>query len=139
VEIKKKALVLPFQRVTKISITPFDYSMSLHAMTIEKLMFSLPAIFTIGPEDTMEALMKYAVLLTGESDGNTPVPVSRGSVAVAASRNSIQALVKGIVEGEARSIVSTLTMEELFRERQVFKSKVIESVQSELSQFGLRM
>jgi flotillin len=29
-----------------------------------------------------------------------------------------------------------MTMEELFRERKVFKDKVIQSVQSELDQFG---
>lgn len=54
VKIQKKAFVLPFQRVTKISITPFDFSMSLHAMTSEKLKFSLPAVFTIGPRGERE-------------------------------------------------------------------------------------
>jgi hypothetical protein len=37
VQIKKKALVYPFQKVTKFSITPFDFSMQLQAMTVEKL------------------------------------------------------------------------------------------------------
>ncbi|KAL8739655.1 MAG: hypothetical protein Q9184_008577, partial [Pyrenodesmia sp. 2 TL-2023] len=32
-----------------------------------------------------------------------------------------------------------MTMEEIFKERQVFKTKVIENVQSELNQFGLRI
>jgi hypothetical protein len=31
---------MPFQKVTKISITPFDFSMALQAMTSEKLQFS---------------------------------------------------------------------------------------------------
>ena len=44
-----------------------------------------------------------------------------------------------IIEGETRSLVSTMTMEEVFRERGVFKRKVIEGVQGELDQFGLRM
>lgn len=127
----------PFQKVTKISITPFDFSMSLQAMTVEKLKFSLPAVFTIGPADNMEALEKYAVLLTGESDGRSPPPAAKGAVAVAAGRNHVQDIVKGIIEGETRSIVSTMTMEELFRERKVFKDKVIQQVQSELDEFGL--
>lgn len=58
-------------------------------------------------------------------------------MAVAAGRNHVQDIVKGIIEGETRSIVSTMTMEELFRERKVFKDKVIQQVQSELDQFGL--
>ncbi|KAF2796550.1 hypothetical protein K505DRAFT_271161 [Melanomma pulvis-pyrius CBS 109.77] len=137
VMIKKKALVYPFQKVSKISITPFDFSMSLQAMTIEKLKFSLPAVFTIGPADTLEALEKYAVLLTGESDGRPATAATKGNVAVSAGRNHVQDIVKGIIEGETRSIVSTMTMEELFRERKVFKDKVIQQVQSELDQFGL--
>ncbi|KAF1963450.1 hypothetical protein CC80DRAFT_486834 [Byssothecium circinans] len=134
--IKKKALVYPFQKVSKISITPFDFSMALQAMTVEKLKFSLPAVFTIGPADTPEALEKYAVLLTGESDGRPTAPAAKGAVAVA-SGSHVSDIVKGIIEGETRSIVSTMTMEELFRERKVFKDKVIQQVQSELDQFGL--
>lgn len=44
VKICKKCIVYPFQKVTKISITPFDFSMALQAMTSEKLQFSLPAV-----------------------------------------------------------------------------------------------
>ncbi|KAF2711740.1 flotillin domain-containing protein [Pleomassaria siparia CBS 279.74] len=136
VMIKKKALVYPFQKVTKIRITPFDFSMSLQAMTIEKLKFSLPAVFTIGPADNLEALEKYAVLLTGgEAEGRPKAADAKGNVAVSAGH--VQDIVKGIIEGETRSIVSTMTMEELFRERKIFKDKVIQQVQSELDQFGL--
>lgn len=113
--------------------------MNLTAMTVEKLKFSLPAVFTIGPADNMESLQKYAVLLTGESDGRPTAPASQGAVSVAAGRNHVQDIVKGIIEGETRSIVSTMTMEELFRERKVFKDKVIQQVQSELAEFGLRI
>ncbi|KAH7390593.1 hypothetical protein BKA66DRAFT_510662 [Pyrenochaeta sp. MPI-SDFR-AT-0127] len=137
VTIKKKAFVYPFQKVSKISITPFDFSMTLQAMTIEKLKFSLPAVFTIGPSDSLEALEKYAVLLTGESDGRPTQTAAKGAVTVGEGRSHVQDIVKGIIEGETRSIVSTMTMEELFRERKVFKDKVIQQVQSELDQFGL--
>ena len=94
VRIVKKCFVFPFQKVTKLSITPFDFSMSLQAMTSEKLQFSLPAVFTIGPLDEQEALMKYAVLLTGDSDGQ--VATNRGTVAT--GRNHVQDIVKGIIE-----------------------------------------
>ena len=95
VKIVKKCFVLPLQKVTKISITPFDFSMSLQAMTSEKLQFSLPAVFTIGPLDEVEALVKYAVLLTGDSDGQGH-SAARG--AVATGRNHVQDIVKGIIE-----------------------------------------
>ena len=37
VKIVKKALVLPWQRYSTISISPFDLEIALQAMTIEKL------------------------------------------------------------------------------------------------------
>ncbi|GAB7348368.1 hypothetical protein MBLNU459_g6807t1 [Dothideomycetes sp. NU459] len=128
--IKKKAFVMPFQKVTKISITPFDFSMTLQAMTSEKLKFSLPAVFTIGPKDDLAALTKYAVLLTGNSDGQPAAP-RQGTVST--GRNH------GIIEGETRSIVSTMTMEEIFNKRSIFKEHVIKNVQTELDQFGMHI
>lgn len=101
-------------------------------MTIEKLQFALPAVFTIGPDDEPDSLKNYAKILTGKGDAHH-------SGATATGRSHVQDIVKGIIEGETRSIVSGMTMEEIFKERQVFKTKVIENVQSELNQFGLRM
>jgi flotillin len=140
VRITKKCFVMPFQKVTKISITPFDFSMALQAMTSEKLQFSrkfrilpylqarssltnhtVPAVFTIGPHDDKVSLEKYAVLLTGDSDGQVS---SRGSGTIATGRNHVQDTVKGIIEGETRSIVSNMTMEELFNNRRLFKAQV---------------
>ena len=101
-------------------------------MTIEKLQFALPAVFTIGPDDEPDSLKNYAKILTGKRDAHQ-------SGATVTGRSHVQDIVKGIIEGETRSIVSGMTMEEIFKERQVFKNKVIENVQSELNQFGLRM
>lgn len=104
--------------------------MNLQAMTIEKLQFALPAVFTIGPDNNMEALKKYALLLSeAETTGSTS----------SSKTNHVQDIVKGIIEGETRVIVSGMTMEEIFKERQIFKAKVIENVQNELDQFGLRI
>ena len=99
-------------------------------MTIEKLSFALPAVFTIGPNsDDLQAIVKYATLLTGGGKDGTKT----------SGQGHVQDIVKGIIEGETRVIVSSLTMEEIFRERQIFKQKVIQNVQEELSQFGLKM
>ncbi|MCJ1474113.1 hypothetical protein MMC13_002771 [Lambiella insularis] len=136
VRITKTAMVWPFQRSARISISPFDFEISLQAMTIEKLQFSLPAVFTIGPDDNPAALKKYAMLLTGNADGTAAggsrTPTQTG-------RAHVQTIVKGIIEGETRVIVSGMTMEEIFKERQMFKTKIIENVQTELDQFGLKI
>ena len=106
-------------------------------MSAEKISARIPAVFTIGPEpENGESLKKYALLLSGsphdseKSKGKTIQPTTRGHV---------QDIVKGIIEGETRVIVSQMSMNEIFRERQVFKQKVIDNVQSELNQFGLRI
>jgi flotillin len=97
----------------------------------------VPAVFTIGPHDDKASLEKYAVLLTGDSDGQ--VSAKGNSRTIATGRNHVQDIVKGIIEGETRSIVSNMTMEELFNNRRLFKAQVIECVQNELDQFGLRI
>jgi flotillin len=137
VRIAKKALIKPWQKCTRISISPFDFSLNLQAMTMEKLQFALPAVFTIGPDNNLEALKKYALLLSGNPDG-TSSNKQRGPI-MPTKRNHVQDIVKGIIEGETRVIVSSMTMEEIFKERQIFKQKVIDSVQHELNQFGLRI
>lgn len=107
--------------------------MNLQAMTKEKLQFLLPVVFTVGPdvnarganataadtpqdetgghdkEDRGDALMKYAMLLT---DAN-------------ASAQHLENIVKGIIEGETRVIVSNLTMEEIFTGREEFSESKI--------------
>src|ERR1700722_10326351 len=102
-------------------------------MTMEKLQFALPAVFTIGPSNDFEALKKYAMLLACKE--NT---APKGAIRPGES-NHVRNIVKGIIEGETRVIISGMTMEQVFKERKMFKDKVIENVQHELEQFGLRI
>lgn len=93
--------------------------MNLQAMTREKLQFLLPVVFTVGPdvnqrgaaagqaprdtgnvehnpEDHGDALMKYAMLLAdAEREAKS---ASKGM--------HIENIVKGIIEGETRVLVS---------------------------------
>lgn len=99
-------------------------------MTKEKLQFLLPVVFTVGPdvnsrgansktpaaearheaqEDQGDALLKYAMLLTEDS--------SRREKAHA---DHLANIVTGIIEGETRVIISSMTMEEIFTEREDF-------------------
>ncbi|KAH6897130.1 hypothetical protein B0T10DRAFT_176628 [Thelonectria olida] len=151
VKITKAAWVWPFQRCTRFSVQPHDYAMDLQAMTREKLQLNIPVIFTVGPdvnqrgantrdgvvddeeavhlEDRGDALMKYAMLLAD----------SEGSSKRSDQRLHLENIVKGIIEGETRVLVSSMTMEEIFSEREVFKKRVFRNIQGELSKFGLRI
>ncbi|KAG6359959.1 hypothetical protein INS49_011013 [Diaporthe citri] len=144
VKISKSAWIYPFQRCTRFSVQPHDYAMNLQAMTKEKLQFLLPVVFTVGPdvnarganakaggnagrghtqEDRGDSLMKYAMLLT---DTN-----AKGKNTTAFLEN----IVKGIIEGEVRVLVSSMTMEEIFTEQR----RIFRNIQSELDQFGLKI
>lgn len=165
VKICKAAWVLPFQKCQRFSIKPRDYAMNLQAMTKEKLQFLLPVVFTVGPdinqrgantrggpvteqadnisgsgnvhggeahdlharEDRGDALMKFSMLLAD----------AVGAKNVASQ--SVDNIVKGIIEGETRVLVSSMTMEEIFAEREEFKRRIFRNIQSELGQFGLRI
>lgn len=107
-------------------------------MTQEKLMLIVPVVFTIGPEDAPEPLKKYASLLTGTSDGADPTTAGTPA-GNADGRNNVRRIVRGIIEGETRVLVSTMTAEEVFTNRALFKANVTNNVQTELSKFGLIM
>ncbi|TGJ78332.1 hypothetical protein E0Z10_g10438 [Xylaria hypoxylon] len=147
--ITKASWVLPFQRCTRFSVQPHDYAMNMQAMTKEKLQFLLPVVFTIGPdvnsrganskfvadsssgdhaqeEDRGDALMKYAMLLADSSEKD------KGT-------QYLENIVKGIIEGETRVLVSSMTMEEIFTEREEFKRRIFHNIQGELNQFGLKI
>ncbi|KAM3503990.1 hypothetical protein MY10362_003858 [Beauveria mimosiformis] len=155
VRITKSAWVWPLQRCTRFSVQPQDYAMDLLAMTKEKLQFALPVVFTVGPdvdsrganttaaaaavaegddhlarEDRGDALTKYAMLLSQSDD-------TKGGGDD--KRRHLANIVKGIIEGETRVLVSSMTMEEIFSEREMFKRRIFRNIQAELDQFGLRI
>lgn len=101
----------------RFTIQPRDYPMNLRAMTKEKLQFELPVVFTVGPdvnqrgdnsdtpdthgeitddrEDRGDALMKYSMLLA--------------SAETTEGHAHIESIVKGIIEGETRVLVSSMS------------------------------
>ncbi|KAK6587161.1 hypothetical protein PZA11_000451 [Diplocarpon coronariae] len=116
-----------------------------------KLQFLLPVVFTVGPdvnqrganagqppgdgvkieksrEDHGDSLMKYAMLLADvETNQDYAVKEHLGNI------------IRGIIEGETRVLVSSMTMEEIFGQREQFKKAISKNIQGELSQFGLKI
>lgn len=120
----KKAWVHPWQKCRVISMNPFDLEIDIQATSKEKLSFLLPVILTVGPDENHENLIKYAKTLTGLPDQG---------------RRDCQRIVKGIVEGEIRGRVSALTLEEVFKDRQLFQNEVVQQVQRDLHDLGLKI
>ncbi|KAL5698437.1 Flotillin-like protein 4 [Ranunculus cassubicifolius] len=122
IKIAKKAWIFPGQSSTKFDVSPVNYTFNIQAMSVEKLPFGLPAVFTIGPRvDDRDSLFKYARLIS---------PHDKLS-------NHVKELVQGIIEGETRVLAAAMTMEEIFKGTKEFKHEVFGKVQLELNQFGL--
>jgi flotillin len=129
VVVTKACVKYPLQVATKIDVSPHNYEFSLHAMSSEKLQFLLPGVFTIGPNlenpsgdgTVSKNLEKYAMFL-GSADQ--------------ARRDDI---IKGIIEGEVRVQSAQMTLEEIFKDRVSFKKGIVDAIQVELDQFGLKV
>ncbi|XP_042501107.1 flotillin-like protein 3 [Macadamia integrifolia] len=122
IKLEKKSWIFPGQSCRVVDVSPVNYTFEVQAMSSEKLPFLLPAVFTIGPRaDDKESLLKYARLLSPHERMSTDV----------------RELVQGIIEGETRVLVASMTMEEVFKGTKDFKREVFEKVQLELNQFGL--
>lgn len=122
VKLAKKAFIWPLQKCTCFDVSPINYIYELIAMSAEKLLFKLPAVFTIGPYvDDMPALLLYAKLMSQHKKNS----------------DHVENLVQGVIEGETRVLAASMTMEEIFKGTKKFKKEVFDKVQLELNKFGL--
>ncbi|EXC24817.1 hypothetical protein L484_018533 [Morus notabilis] len=122
VKLAKKAFIWPLQKCTCFDVSPINYIYELIAMSAEKLLFKLPAVFTIGPYvDDMPALLLYAKLMSQHKKNS----------------DHVENLVQGVSEGETRVLAASMTMEEIFKGTKKFKKEVFDKVQLELNKFGL--
>ena len=120
-QIAKKFVKWPFQNVDKINLVPTLFKLNVNSMSKEKMEFKFPAVFTIGPKNNMDSLAKYSTFF------------------LALSESKIESIVRGIIEGQTRSLAANLSIEEIFTARIDFKNAIISSVQTELDQYGLEV
>ena len=120
-EIAKKFVHWPFQNIQTINMTPQSFKFAVNAMSREKMEFNFPAVFTIGPKNDTESLTKYARFLLVQSAEDT------------------DALIRGIIEGETRTLSANLSIEDIFTGRSAFKVDIISHVKAQLDQYGLEI
>ncbi len=116
-EIGKKFFQLPFQNIQKITVTPQSYSLNINSMSKEKMEFKFPIVFTLGPKVDKDSLTKYARYMLNVENSET--------------------IIKGVIEGEARSLAANISIEDIFTGRNEFKNSIINHVQPQLDQYGL--
>ncbi len=121
IQIGKKFFQFPFQNIDRINMSPNSFRFSVNAMSKEKMEFNFPAVFTIGPKNDKDSLIKYSrYLLNQNSEQNSN-------------------LVRGIIEGETRSLAANQSIEEIFSARTAFKDDIVISVQKQLEPYGLEI
>lgn len=123
--ISKTTFRLPFQKTEFIDLTPKTYSFELEAMSNQKMEFILPVVFTIGPKDDLQELIKFSTYMLSTNNSNDD--------------NNLRHMVKGIIEGETRVLCASMTIEDIFSDRIKFKTDIINNIQEELSKFGLQI
>jgi flotillin len=121
IQIGKKFIQWPFQNIDYINMAPNSYKFSVNAMSKEKLEFNFPAVFTIGPKNNPESLTNFSRYLLNQED------------------EQVNGLIRGVIEGETRSLASSLLIEEVFSGRTEFKKDIVENVQKQLDQYGLEI
>lgn len=120
-QIGKQFVQWPYQHLSTINLTPTSFHVEVHAMSKEKMDFRFPVVFTIGVRNEPDALERYSRYLLAQYPEKT------------------DALVRGIVEGEARTLAANLSIEDIFSARAAFKSDITAGIQKELDQYGLEV
>jgi flotillin len=116
-QIGKKFFQLPFQNIQRIVVTPQNYNLNINSMSKEKMEFKFPIIFTLGPKTDSDSLTKYSRYMLNLEDK--------------------EAVIKGVIEGEARALAAGISIEDIFAGRTEFKNSIINHVQPQLDQYGI--
>ena len=116
-QIGKKFFQLPYQNIQKIEVTPSNYSLHINSMSKEKMEFQFPIVFTLGPKVDTDSLTKYATFML--------------------NLENKESIIRGIIEGEARSVAAGLSIEDIFAARTDFKNTIVSHVQPQLDQYGI--
>lgn len=122
IDIRKKAFLLPYQTFNIINLEPITYHCVVdETMSKERISFNMPIVMTIGVKDDLIYLERYAKLL----QKTTHVDLT--------------SKVLGIVKGEARAAAGKIGLDDLFNSREEFKEKLINVIDGQLEQFGLKI
>jgi len=122
--VSRKGIQWPFQSYKMIVMDPRTIPFDLHNMSSEKVPFSLPTVFTVVPKDPsidLEGFKRYAQFMSD------------------ATKEEFEKTVGGVVHGETRILTGSMTIEELFNDRERFRSTVWNNIQKDLDQFGIHI
>lgn len=123
VSISRKTIQLPFQVIRKIDMHPLTYQfVGTNIMSKEMIGFELPVKFNIAPihpEKNLQGFINYATRIGGMTD------------------SEVHALIENIIIGKTREFTSNMTIEDIVRDKNAFKTGVVAHIEAELEENGL--
>lgn len=124
VHVSRKTFQLPFQKIKIINMEPINYHFLGSNMSKELVPFKLPLTFTVSPKHPDEDMLGFIRYATRLGDMN---------------HDGVKNIIGGIVNGETRGFVGGMTIEQIFSDKDAFRKHVVERVQQDLDQFGLKI
>lgn len=121
-KVSKSTIKFPGQLVSYVNMHPITFDFQIHNMSREKVEFRLPMVFTVAPirpEDDLAGFLNYALKTHNNTDA------------------SVRETISGIVEGETRTFTASMSVEEMFSDKEAFKEKVIKKVEEDMRKIGM--
>ena len=122
--ISKKGIQWPLQKVFMIDMMPKTFSFNLQNMSQEKVEFKLPVTFTISPihsSNDEEGFKRYANYINGMDD------------------HEFADTLGGMIEGEMRILTASMTVDEMFSNKEKFQEDVVDKISVDLNKLGIRI
>lgn len=120
--VSKKGVIWPFQQYQMIDMNPSNCPFKLHNMSKENVEFELPMNFTVGPynpDQDLDKFKNYARTLINNE------------------KTTVYDITKSVVHGESRILSASMTIPEIFSDRDKFREMINGKIQPDLDQFGL--
>lgn len=123
VHISRKTVLWPFQMIRKIDMHPLTYQfVGTNIMSKEMIGFELPVKFNIAPihpDINLQGFINYATRISGMT------------------LEEIHTLIENIIIGKTREFTSNMTIEDIVRDKNAFKTGVVAHIKAELEENGL--
>lgn len=81
-------------------------------------------VFTVGPidpRDDMEHFKNYARMMQGMT------------------AEEVRHTISGMIEGETRGLTASMTIEEMFSNKEIFRTRVVDKISEDLKKIGMRI
>jgi uncharacterized membrane protein YqiK len=122
IEVCKKTMHWPMQKVMFVDLNPRTFTHDFNAMSKEASSFRIPITFTVGPsppERDIDGFLTYVRKVANMND------------------KQVERIVATVAHGYVRELCQQRTMKDLVEGRLGFKDNLMEYTRSGLDQFGL--